>query len=133
MARAALCTEAEIKTLVFGFYDKIRADAILGPVFDAHIKDWDAHLAIMVSFWSSILLGTGTFSGTPMPKHIALPDLQASMFQHWLALFEQTTATLANRAFAERANILAHRVARSLWYGYQLNNHPDRVPTEITA
>lgn len=133
MARSELCTEEEIKTLVFGFYDKIRIDDILGPIFNAHIHDWDAHLTIMVQFWSSMLLGTGTFNGTPMPKHVALPNLEASLFRHWLALFEETTRSLPNRAFAERANEFAQRIARSLWYGYQLNNHPDRIPTEITA
>lgn len=133
MARSQLCTEQEIKTLVYGFYDKIRIDDTLGPIFNTHIQDWDGHLEVMVQFWSSMLLGTGTFHGTPMPKHVALPNLQASLFRHWLALFHETTLELPNRAFAERANEFAQRIARSLWYGYQLNNFPDRIPTEITA
>ncbi len=133
MARNELCSEEEIKTLVYGFYDKIRADELLGPIFNRHISDWDGHLNIMVQFWSSMLLGTGTFNGTPMPKHIALPDIKASMFRHWLALFHETTLTLPNRPFAERADEFAQRIARSLWYGYQIHNHPDRIPTEITA
>lgn len=133
MARSQLCTEKEIKTLVYGFYDKIRIDDTLGPIFNTHIQDWDSHLEVMVQFWSSMLLGTGTFNGTPMPKHVALPNLQASLFRHWLTLFHQTTLELPNRAFAERADEFAQRIARSLWYGYQLNNFPDRIPTEITA
>lgn len=133
MAISQLCTEEEIKTLVYGFYDKIRDDETLGPIFNTHIHDWDTHLETMVQFWSSMLLGTRTFNGMPMPKHVALPDLQASLFRHWLALFHETTLSLPNRVFAERANDFAQRIARSLWYGYQLNNHPDRIPTEITA
>lgn len=133
MARSQLCTEKEIKTLVYGFYDKIRIDDTLGPIFNTHIQDWDGHLEVMVQFWSSMLLGTGTFHGTPMPKHVALPNLQASLFRHWLALFHETTLELTNRAFAERADEFAQRIARSLWYGYQLNNFPERIPTEITA
>ena len=43
----------------------------------------------------------------------------AQLFQRWLALFRQTTATLGNDAMAERANELAGRIAESLWYGYQ--------------
>ena len=54
-----------------------------------------------------------------MPKHAALPGLNAQLFQRWLALFRQTTATLGNDAMAERANELAGRIAESLWYGYQ--------------
>lgn len=132
MARTELCTEEEIATLVYGFYDRVRADPLLGPVFNDHIDDWDKHLRIMVQFWSSLLLGSGTYSGTPMPKHVALPGLQAGMFTQWLALFHQTAQELPNRAFAERAEEFAQRIARSLWYGYQMNNQPDRIPTEIT-
>jgi hemoglobin len=131
MSRSELCTEQEITTLVHGFYDRVRADPMLGPVFNTHISNWDTHLAIMVRFWSSLLLGSGTYSGTPMPKHVALPDLTADMFRHWLALFEQTTAALPNRVMAEKALDFAHRIARSLWFGYQMSNTPNRLPTEL--
>lgn len=131
MDRSELCTEEEITTLVYGFYDRVRADAMLAPVFNAHISDWDKHLAIMVRFWSSLLLGTGSYSGTPMPKHIALPGLHADMFKQWLALFHETTSQLPNRLFAQRAQEYAQRIARSLWYGYQMNNEPNRLPSEL--
>ncbi len=131
MDRSELCTEEEINTLVYGFYDRVRADALLGPVFDQHISDWDTHLKIMVRFWSSMLIGAGTYNGTPMPKHVALPDLNANMFKHWLALFRDTTEELPNRALAERAQEYAQRIARSLWFGYQMNNEPDRIPSEL--
>jgi len=85
----------------------------------------------MVSFWSSLMRGTATYNGTPMPKHVALPDLSAELFQQWLSLFHDTTQTLPNRAFAERAEDFAHRIARSLWYGYQLHNRPDQPLTEV--
>lgn len=131
MDRSELCTEEEISALVYGFYDRVRADALLGPVFDQHISDWDTHLKIMVRFWSSMLIGAGTYNGTPMPKHVALPDLNANMFKHWLALFRDTTEELSNRALAERAQEYAQRIARSLWFGYQMNNEPDRIPSEL--
>ena len=132
MTQDALCTEEEITTLVHAFYARVRADDLIGPIFDAHISDWDKHLAIMVRFWSSVLLRAGTYSGTPMPKHVALPNLQPHMFTRWLDLFHQTTETLPNRLFAERVEEAAQRIARSLWFGYQMNNHPDRLPTEFT-
>src|SRR5690606_24198498 len=109
--RGEICTEEEISTLVYSFYDRVRADATLGPIFDTQINDWDTHLKKMVSFWSSLMRGTGTYTGTPMPKHIALPDLSAELFQQWLALFHETTQTLPNRPFAERAESYAHRIA----------------------
>ena len=122
MPRPDLCTEEEVSRLVHGFYASVRKDPVLGPIFDAHVQDWGRHLPTMVDFWSGALRGTARFRGAPMPKHAALPGLDAQLFQRWLALFEQTTATLGNAAMAERANALAARIAESLWYGYQLAN-----------
>lgn len=133
MAAQELCTEEEIHDLVHGFYAKVRQDAMLGPVFDAHIDDWDVHLAKMCQFWSSLLRGTATYSGTPMPKHVALPSLNAQMFTQWLALFEDTLRNVPNRPFAEKAIDFANRIARSLWFGYQINNNPDRMPSDIAT
>lgn len=122
-----LCTEEEVHSLVHGFYALVRADAVLGPIFDAHVRDWTPHLAKMVDFWSGALRGTARFRGAPMPKHIALPGLSAELFGRWLTLFRQTTAGLGNPAMEERANELAHRVAESLWYGYQMSRGVDLV------
>src|SRR3546814_17442328 len=80
MADANLCSEEEITTLVHGFYDRVRADGQLGPIFNTHVQDWDTHLAKMVQFWSSLLRGTGSYHGTPMPIHAALPGLNAGLF-----------------------------------------------------
>lgn len=121
MPTTDLCTEQDVHQLVHGFYDEVRRDPVLGPIFDAHITDWDRHLGTMVDFWSSALRGTARFRGAPMPKHAALPGLSAELFQRWLALFGQTTARLANQTMAERARDLAGRIAESLWYGYQMN------------
>lgn len=131
MDQDELCTEEEINHLVHDFYARVRADDLIGPVFDTHISDWDKHLAIMVRFWSSVLLRAGTYSGTPMPKHIALPNLEPRMFTRWLELFHETTESLSNRLFAERAEEAAQRIARSLWFGYQMSNNPERLPSEF--
>lgn len=121
MPTTDLCTEQDVHQLVHGFYAEVRRDPVLGPIFNAHITDWDRHLGTMVDFWSSALRGTARFRGAPMPKHAALPGLSAELFQRWLALFGQTTARLANQTMAERARDLAGRIAESLWYGYQVN------------
>lgn len=126
-----LCSEEEVSELVHTFYRSVRHDAMLGPIFERHVSNWDAHLAKMVDFWSSALRGTARFRGTPMPKHTALPGLSAALFQHWLALFHKTTDSLRNEAMRERANALAGRVAESLWYGYQLSHQPAQLPEEL--
>lgn len=125
MPTADLCTEAEVAQLVHNFYQNVRKDALLGPIFDRHVKDWDAHLATMVDFWSSALRGTARFRGAPMPKHAAIPGLSAELFQHWLQLFRKTNESLSNAALREKANALAGRIAQSLLYGYQMSRGMD--------
>ena len=126
-----LCTEEEISRLVHTFYARARKDPLLGPIFEAHVTNWDAHFVQMINFWSMKLRGTSHFRGAPMPKHVALPGLDADMFVRWLQLFHDTTETLPNRLFAERAEEAAHRIARSLWFGYQMNNNPDSMPKDL--
>jgi hemoglobin len=109
-------TEVMIEALVRGFYAKVRSDALLAPIFDARIKDWEPHLAQMCAFWSSVALMTGRYHGTPMPKHMVLP-VDAAHFDRWLELFEETARELcppeAEAHFVERAR----RIASSLEMG----------------
>ena len=126
-----LCTEQEITDLVHDFYATVRQDALLGPIFNAHVQDWDHHLAKLVDFWSSILRGTQRFKGTPMPKHVALPNLNAELFKRWLALFCEATAAQPNEAMGQKAYEMAQRIAQSLWFGYQLSRCPDLTPREL--
>jgi hemoglobin len=114
-----LCTEEEVARLVHSFYARVRQDGQLGPIFAAHVDDWEPHLAKLVDFWSSILRRTGRFTGAPMPKHAALPGLTAELFQHWLALFRENAAAQPNQAMAAQACVMAERIAQSLWLGYQ--------------
>ena len=109
-------TEAMIERLVRAFYDKVRADQVLGPIFEARIADWEPHLAQMFAFWSSVALMTGRYHGTPMVKHMRLP-VDAGHFDRWLALFEHTAREVcppkAVAHFMERAR----RIAGSLEMG----------------
>jgi hemoglobin len=109
-------TEAMIERLVRGFYTKVRADALLAPIFDAKIGDWEPHLAQMCAFWSSVALMSGRYHGAPMPKHLVLP-VDAAHFDRWLELFEETARELcppeAEAHFVERAR----RIASSLELG----------------
>lgn len=59
--------EQMIRDVVHGFYDEIRKDALLGPVFNGAIAphDWARHLTKMCDFWSSLILRTGRYDGRP--------------------------------------------------------------------
>ena len=114
-----LCSEDEVARLVHAFYARVRGDARLGPVFEAHVDDWPAHLAQLVDFWSAMLRGTRRFHGAPVQRHNALPGLDAGMFERWLALFRQTTAELGNPAMQALADDMAERVAATLQARYR--------------
>ena len=120
---AAVCSEDEVIALVHRFYARVRQDALLGPIFERHIRDWDAHLANLVDFWSATLRGTRRFRGAPMSKHLALPGLSQELFGQWLRLFRQVTATLGNPAMQAQADDMAERIAETFWQRYRLQNH----------
>lgn len=130
---ADLCTEEEITSLVHTFYDAVRQDPELGPVFAAQVKDWDTHLPRMVDFWSSLLRGTLRYSGNPMLVHGRVPGLSGPLFDRWLKLFEATAAQLPNEAMRAKAIDLAQRIARSLWMGYQQVQSSEKPPTGYTS
>jgi len=74
-------SEAMIRKLVEAFYAKVRTDAVLGPVFEAKIHDWNEHLAKLSDFWSSIVLMSGRYKGRPMPVHAAIPEISDEHFR----------------------------------------------------
>lgn len=108
--------EAMIERLVHGFYDRVREDALLGPIFEARIDDWSPHLKQMCAFWSSVALMSGRYHGQPMVKHMPLP-IRAEHFDRWLALFERAAGELCPPAAADRFVTQARRIAQSLELG----------------
>ncbi|MBB6169278.1 group III truncated hemoglobin [Chelatococcus composti] len=113
--------EAMIERLVRTFYGKARADDLLGPVFAAHVADWEAHIAQICAFWSSVTLKTGRYSGRPMARHLPLP-VDARHFDRWLALFEETARKLCPPAAAARFMAHARAIAESLELGIATHN-----------
>lgn len=128
MAETGL-SEAVLTTLVHRFYDKVRADAMLGPVFAARITDWELHLARMVEFWSSVALMTGCYHGTPVPKHTGLPVTWAH-FARWLTLFRETAGQTCPPAGAAHVIARAERIARSLNFAIEdaARDHAPAIP-----
>lgn len=108
--------EAMIELMVHGFYDRVRADPLIGPVFATRIADWGPHLERMVQFWSSVALMTGAYHGQPMRAHLPLP-IDARYFDRWLELFEETTTALCPPAAAAHFVERARRIAESLELG----------------
>src|SRR5688500_3596000 len=88
--------EAMVASVVSAFYAKARRDEVIGPVFNRVVaaEDWPEHIRPITDFWSSMLLGTRRYVGRPMPKHVAIPELQGQHFQRWLTRFRAAAEEL---------------------------------------
>jgi hemoglobin len=104
-------TEEMIGELVTRFYGRVREDALLGPVF-AIVQNWDEHLAKLRDFWSSVVLMSGCYHGSPMRAHMPL-SLIGDHFDRWLDLFEQTAREVCPPPAAALFIDKARRIADS--------------------
>ena len=118
--RPAGLSEELIRRIVHAFYGKVREDLVLGPIFESKLRDrWDAHLATMIDFWSSVALRSGRYAGKPHAAHHGL-NLEHAHFLRWLDLFEETVSTLCERDVAAFFVDRAHRIADSLQVGLNI-------------
>ncbi len=108
-------SEQQIRQLVDLFYDKVRADPDLGPIFERVIQDeWGPHLKKMYDFWSSGMLTTGRYKGEPVMIHKRIEGLEIGLFDRWLALFGESCAELLDGETAGLFWRKAVRIAESL-------------------
>ena len=106
-----ITTLEDIKTLVDAFYEKVRQDELLAPIFNEQIQDrWPQHLEKMYAFWQTILLDERTYYGSPFPPHAQLP-VNHSHFQRWVELFTVTADTLFRGEKAYEAKWRAGKMA----------------------
>ena len=106
-----ILTLTDIKKLVDTFYNKVRNDKLLAPVFNERIQDrWQEHLQKMYSFWQTLLLEDKTYTGKPFPPHAHL-SVDHSHFQKWLEIFIETIDMLFRGEKAEEAKWRAKKIA----------------------
>lgn len=119
--RHSAITSDAIGDVVDTFYDRVRHDSMLGPIFARHVDDWAPHLLRMNAFWRSVLLRSGEFQrserGSPPVLHAAVGGLGADHFARWLTLFsavleerleDEAAQTWAGRAKSIGASLLQH-------------------------
>jgi hemoglobin len=104
-------TEDDISRILARFYDRVKADEELGPVF-AVVQDWDEHLTRLSEFWSSMMFTSGRYKGNPVSLHLAHAEkIRPNMFVRWLELWRRTTDELAEESAAKEMQRLAARIA----------------------
>jgi len=116
--------------MVVDFYDRVRSDVTLGPIFERRIEDWPAHLDRMVLFWRSVLRAEAAYrpvKGTPLEVHMRIAELEREHFARWLALFEETTTEIFDDWAAEEVLGRARKIARNF------TAHMDAAPESAWA
>jgi hemoglobin len=122
-----LTNRDDIIRLVDRFYDRIRSDDKLSPIFEkiAHV-DWETHLPKMYDFWDTVMFRAGTFRGNPLAAHAkltALTDMGRETFDHWLVLFKESVAELFEGDNAGHIVRCAEDMANVIYS--KINNVPD--------
>ncbi len=117
-------TRENIETMVLSFYRKILKDDTVGPFFVAKLGDdmsneyWEPHLELLINFWSSMILGDGSYRGNPFAPHLSLGELNSEVFEQWLKLFFETLDEIYEPqvadVFKERSTIIAGNFMRNL-------------------
>lgn len=111
-----LNTKNDILNLISIFYEKVRKDAILGPIFNGIIKDWDSHILHIGDFWNTNLFGKPGYKGNPIAKHIEVDQKQNHTINNvhfgiWLRLWITTIDELYAGEIATLAKDRARRMA----------------------
>lgn len=111
-------TRSDIRYLVGVFYDLIKLDETLGPIFKRFIQDdqWDEHLEKLSDFWESQLFANPVFKGNPVKAHRNVDKelnytIDQTHFSKWLNLWFSTVNQLFAGEKAEYAKGRARNMA----------------------
>lgn len=122
---------ADIDRVVARFYAKVRRDAVLGPVFAAHVADWPEHESKIAAFWRNAILRENCYSGNPMRVHVSRPDVKAEHFPVWLNLFHQTLKAELPDMQAHQWGALADRIGEGFRTGIVAMRQPKDAPPKL--
>lgn len=112
-------TRPLIESLVRAFYADVRADALLGPVFNPLLQGkWSAHLRHMDDFWCTAGRLERSFKGNVYGKHMALSGIQPQHLMRWLQLWRRHTHRALAPKDADKLFGIAVGIARVMHMGW---------------
>lgn len=120
MHKKDITSREDIFLLVSKFYEKVRKDNVLGPFFNNSIKDWDAHLQHLTTFWESSLFLKTRYYGNPLEVHVNVDKANNNTitelhFGLWLNLWHQTIDELFEGEHANNAKRRARKMGTFLY------------------
>lgn len=125
-AAALGLTEPLLRQVILSFYEKVRADAVLGPVFAEAIgDDWGPHIERIMLFWlTATRLSRGYGGRNFMPVHLRNLAIRAEQLPRWLELFRETCAEQCSPQAASALVDIAERMAETLQIGLGRRDAP---------
>ncbi|WP_282043278.1 group III truncated hemoglobin [Winogradskyella flava] len=120
MGKPDIKTREDVYQLVSQFYAKVREDEVLGPFFNNTIKDWDAHLEHLTTFWESSLFLKTKYYGNPLEVHVKVDksynhSITELHFGLWLNLWYETIEALFEGDYANNAKRRARKMGTFLY------------------
>ena len=118
-AGGASLTQQLVRKVVLSFYERVRCDPELGPVFVNAIGDsWDTHIERIMQFWlTATRLGRGYEGRNFMPAHLRNPSIRSALLPRWLEIFRGTAAEHCSPQAASVLTDIAERMAETLQIG----------------
>lgn len=124
MEKKEIENREDVFLLVSEFYKKIRKDPELGPFFNRVIKDWDAHIERLTTFWESSLFITkkleNRYYGNPLQVHIEVDrendnTITQVHFGLWMNLWFQTLDEYFEGEIAQNAKNRARKMGSFMY------------------
>ncbi len=122
-------TRADVESVVHQFYDDLIKDDRVGLFFTEVVSlDFKVHLPVIISFWSSILLGDHTYQGNPMLKHIELSrkmKIDESHLERWLSIWRKNLEQSHEGVVTELAKAKAEQIGMLILHKIRINENND--------
>ncbi len=109
--KKAIENRADLSFLVRTFYERLRQDKSLGPIFNRQVTDWELHFEHITDFWESNLFFSKRYHKNPVEIHEAVDaaeshELEQKHFGIWLNYWFSTVDEYFE---GEKANIAKNR------------------------
>jgi hemoglobin len=113
-----LVDRSDIETLLRRFYGQVLVDEVLAePFAEVRAIGLDAHLPKMCDFWEAMLFRAGRYRGSALTAHRNVhgqTPLSGRHFVRWLTIWHNTVDEMYRGPAAERAKVLATRIASAM-------------------
>ena len=115
-------TFKDIEFLVDRFYDLVKGDSLIGPIFNARLAGrWEGHHRKLYRFWHTVLLRRPDYFGDPVPVHYQM-NIDERHFHQWLTIWIEIIDANFEGVVAERTKFRGNTMANAFLAKIKKNN-----------